>query len=54
MSQLADVNTQSSIGMFYFMMTYVSCCIQGGPKKTVPACFIANVLNTPRPNLVEI
>jgi len=24
MSQLADVNTQSSVGMFHFMMSYIA------------------------------
>jgi len=28
--------------------------IQGGPKKTGPACFIANILKTPRPNCVKV
>jgi len=27
MSQLADVNTQSTVGMFHFVMTYMSCCV---------------------------
>jgi len=33
--------------------TFSKCHIQGGPQKSQRACFIANILKTPRPNCVE-
>jgi len=37
-----------------FLCCMYGCQTTGWPKKTGPACFIANILKTPRPNYVEI